>query len=133
MSEFDEDVRLEAKRYSEVLNSVIGFFMFTTATVCLSFKHPQTIALLFLTMVMPVYVLVVNNFFPPTIDTLRKLLKEEPENEWAKSELDFLTNKYLGVRKIFTANPVFWSGNFWYILILCCPEFSSWIKCIKLL
>ncbi|KGD64047.1 hypothetical protein Y5S_02587 [Alcanivorax nanhaiticus] len=122
----EDEIRLEADKHSEFLNTALGLLTFTLALTCLSFDHPQRAAIICLGVVIPVYIQAWKHF-PKSITALRELVKDT-DDEHAKQLLRYLEGKYLGFRSMLTKNVLLWYGLIFYFLVLLDFPPLEWLK-----
>jgi hypothetical protein len=122
----EEEFKLEAKKQSEFLNSVIGIVSFTLALTCMGFDKPDNAAILCLGIIIPLLIQSANHY-PVTLKAIRDLEKTEDDPHITEVR-KYLEGKYLGYKALFTTNIIFIYGIGIYLLVLVKPENLMWLK-----
>ncbi|CAM3627366.1 hypothetical protein [Parendozoicomonas haliclonae] len=117
----EEDIKQEAKKHNDFLNTGVGLISFTLALTCLSFNDPQKAALLCFPIVLGI-LLQARNHFPPTLREI-KILEKETKDEHVIEVRKYLDKKYLGVKSLLTKNLLYWYGCSFYLVVLVIHEY----------
>lgn len=112
----DKEYAIEAEKHSEFVNYIFGITVFGLSLTCLQFKEPWRIGVLCLIIVVPLYIVTFVRF-PSSLQALRSLAREFPNDNQLKGTLRTLESRFHGWK----ATPryaIFWVSLTLYVFIV---------------